>query len=70
MQISEIPSWFILTALTSYQKTGIELKFCIFQYVEQSEIKTRAFEELEPIVNLSFNQIRTIYYDLKKKQKE
>ena len=66
MNIEVIPLWFIKRALTIYQLKGIEIKYAIYQYVEQSINKDKAFKELEIIVNLNYTRIRDIYYEIKK----
>lgn len=66
MNFEDIPYWFIKKSLTLYQAQSIEIKYAIYQYVEESNNKLKAFEELESIVNLSANHIRDIYYAIKK----
>ena len=66
MEFDKIPHWFIRNCLTIYQLKGVEIKYAIYHYVEQSDNKAQAFYELEEIVNLHYSRIRDIYYAVKK----
>ena len=69
MTFNELPIWFIKSSLTDYQIQGIEVKYIIFTHVENSKNKSKAFIELEDIVNLNNYVIKNIYYALKKRTK-
>ena len=63
IKIQDIPTRFVIGQLTDYHRETIELKYTIWDYVNNYKgSKTDAFKSLEENINLTYGTIRNIYY--------